>query len=113
MECLTSHCNTKIGYDIIKNSEFFVKLAPCSKGTDTDVLDGLISRIIRQVSRDVLLEDSHIFQVWERPFKRTIKVIGDTGNGIRTYRCTTKKPHSRKYCISSSSWISPYLVRRS
>jgi hypothetical protein len=90
MECLTSHCNTKIGYDIIKNSEFFVKLAPCSKGTDTDVLDGLISRIIRQVSRDVLLEDSHIFQVWERPFKRTIKVIGDTGNGIRTYRCTTK-----------------------
>jgi hypothetical protein len=90
MERLTSHGGCELGYDTIENSKLFLKLAPCPRDTDTHILDGSILRIIRQVSREVLPEDSHIFQDCERPFRRTIKLNGDTDTAIRTYGCTMK-----------------------
>lgn len=61
----------------------------CTKwDTEVHILDMGIVRIMRQVSRDVLPEDSHIFHDCKGPFKGTIKLIGDTDRaleGIRTY----------------------------
>ena len=47
------------------------------------ILDGVIFRIIKEMTRDVIPEESHIFHDWVSPFKRTIKPIGDTKRNIR------------------------------
>lgn len=47
------------------------------------ILNGVIFRIIKELTRDVIPEESHIFHDWESPFKRTIRLIGDTKWNIR------------------------------
>ena len=91
MEHLSSHSGCEIGYDAIKYSEFFLKSVACPKwDTEAHILDGDMLRITRQVSRHVLPEDSHIFHDCERPFKRTIKLIGDTDRVLEPVGCTMR-----------------------
>jgi hypothetical protein len=83
MERSSSHSGCEIGYDTIEYTEFFIKSVACPKlDTEAHVLDMGMVRIMRQVSWDVLPEDNHIFQDCERPFKRTIKLIGDTDRAL-------------------------------
>ena len=55
--------------------------SPLEQDTQSCIPVGLIFRIIKEVSRDVLPEESHIFHDWASPSKRTIKLIGHTKRG--------------------------------
>lgn len=52
--------------------------------TEAYVRDWAISRIIRDVSRDVSSEKSHIFHDCDRPSERTIKLTGETDRTVRS-----------------------------
>ena len=52
--------------------------------TEAYVRDWDISRITRDVSRDVSSEKSQIFHDCDRPSERTIKLTGETDRAVRS-----------------------------